>query len=92
MKIRVSRLLRVLAACLVRGADAIHVPPSVEDPIRTAAKALVWSAENMAASGEYRRHWVYARLLKRFPEADKPALGLMIETVLSEIRSNQKET
>ena len=43
------------------------------------AEHLVKDAESIQADGEYKRHQVYARLLKEFPKVPKKELGLAIE-------------
>jgi hypothetical protein len=58
-------------------------PPPDDSALMARVKVLVANAEKMAASGEYKRHAVYARLLKEFPESRKRDLALAIERVLS---------
>lgn len=57
-------------------------PAPEPDPLDVRAKALVADVERLDASGEYKRHTVYARLLKEFPMRRKRDVGLAIETAL----------
>ena len=56
-----------------------HLPPIA---IMTHTRELCDSYTDLAVSGEYKRHQVYARLLKKFPDANKRTLGLAIELTL----------
>jgi hypothetical protein len=60
----------------------------VTTPVYIRAKALIGEAEGFAegTSGEYKRHYVYAQLLKEFPEESRRNLGFLIEQVLQEAR------
>lgn len=64
-------------------------PPPVEidvspvDPLDAMAWQLVELAERIPeTSGEYKRHWVYARLLKDFPMRPKRDAALAIELAI----------
>lgn len=46
------------------------------------AKKLVTEADELSASGEYKRHVVYAQLIKKFPENSKRSLAFAIEKAL----------
>jgi len=62
-------------------------PPSKapsEALARRAFELTDYAERTMDAGGEYKRHWVYARLLKDFPEAPKRAVSLAIEENLPE--------
>ena len=53
--------------------------PDVDDVLLEATKKAIegpWAAEH---SGEYKRHQVYAKLIKQFPEAPKRHVALAIE-------------
>lgn len=52
------------------------------------AKGLCTYHDDASAkfSGEFRRHQVYARLIKDFPGVKKHRLGLLIEIAMSELR------
>ena len=53
--------------------------------LRIRASVLVKAAEEEVPDpgrGELRRHFVYARLIKEFPEVSRRRIGLMIEQVL----------
>ena len=53
------------------------------DPVLLArTKQLVEAAEVMGGSGEYKRHKVYARLIKEFPTYPYRNLALAIEITL----------
>lgn len=55
-------------------------PPPPPDPKTLRAQALVADYDALVdVSGEYKRHQVYARLRKEFPEAEGRDLGLLIE-------------
>lgn len=62
-------------------------PPAPPDPARVKAAQLIREAEGFAAgtSGEYKRHWVYAALLRDFPERRKRDLALLIEETLQDV-------
>lgn len=51
------------------------------DPLDAMAVVLVKTADEMAKNvgGEYKRHWVYAQLLKAFPDRPKREAALAIE-------------
>jgi hypothetical protein len=59
-------------------------PPNheMEIPYYQRAKALVGSMEPIPASGEYKRHVVYAQLQKEFPQTAKRHLALAIEQMV----------
>lgn len=46
---------------------------------------LVKAQDHPTASGEYKRHQVFARLIKEFPAAKHRDLGLEIELAIQEI-------
>lgn len=75
-----STLLSKLAAALRYLADLID-PPTVaapSDPLMAAAVQLV-NAQTGPESGEWKRHVVYAALIKQFPQTSKKTLGMAIE-------------
>ena len=86
----IVRIRRWLARWLCRLAHWIDVMPTDSRPSWTAtalldrARALTDKAEELDASGEYKRHSVYAALIKAFPDARKKDLALAIEQVLQE--------
>ena len=47
------------------------------------AKVLCAAQELVEGSGEYKRHQVYAKLIKEYPTISKRTLGLAIELALS---------
>lgn len=53
-------------------------------PVLEVARALVTWAETQDASGEWRRHQVFGRLVKAFPHRSKDVLGLLIELAVRE--------
>lgn len=78
-----------LAELLHKLADWLYTPNVVYDlrdfdlPELTRAKALTVEAEKLVdTSGEYKRHVVYARLIKEFPDASKRFLSMQIEKAL----------
>jgi hypothetical protein len=48
-------------------------------PFLLRARELTATAELLDASGEYKRHTVYAQLIKEFPQVAKRVLSLAIE-------------
>ena len=67
--------------------DRVVSPPAYEKakPYIEVARALASAVEAVSAagtSGEYKRHVVYAQLIKKFPNAVKRALALAIELSL----------
>ena len=46
------------------------------------ATALIRQAEVLEGSGEYKRHQVYARLIKEYPTRSRTELALAIEVAL----------
>lgn len=54
------------------------------DLVHLRTRELVAAAEGLDASGEYKRHQVYAALLKEFPSALKRDLAFAIECVRQE--------
>ena len=80
-----SRVRAGAARWLRRLAVWVDVP--VEDALVTRARGLVTQAEQQAApgtSGEFKRHQVYARLLKNFPSRAKADCASAIEQVIQE--------
>jgi hypothetical protein len=59
-------------------------PPKELDAV---ADALVLSHESMPTSGEWKRHQVYARLIKRYPDVPRYQLGLAIEQAVDRRRA-----
>jgi hypothetical protein len=53
--------------------------------VRRRTIELVRAQDHPTASGEYKRHQVYARLIKEFPAEKHRTLGLEIELALQEI-------
>jgi hypothetical protein len=60
-------------------------PWKLPEDLKKRARELIEDAERdwPRQSGEYRRHQVYARLLKEFSHYRKPRIGLAIEVVCS---------
>lgn len=58
---------------------ALFPQPSGEVYTEAMRLALVAQETYTAASGEYKRHQVFAKLIKTFPEASKRDLGMAIE-------------
>lgn len=54
----------------------------VKDALWDRALALTAEMAKIRSSGEYKRHQVYSRLQKEFPERTHQALGVVIEAVL----------
>ena len=49
------------------------------------AEALVRGIDRLEMSGEYKRHQVYAKLIKEFPGVPKRTLGLAIEVAVAKL-------
>ena len=81
---------RWLARWLCRLAQWIDTMPTTSGSTWTTtalldrARLLTDKAEQLDASGEYKRHSVYAALIKAFPDTRKRDLALAIEQVLQE--------
>jgi hypothetical protein len=75
------QLIRFLKWCLAK-----LEPQPDHSSLYARTKELVRWADSFAAgtSGEYKRHQVYARLMKEFPELPKRSLGLAIELALQD--------
>lgn len=71
------------AAFLRRIADRLDPPPD-RSPVVKAARVLVGEAERMfgAGYGEAKRHFVYASLIKAYPNISKRVLSRAIEDAL----------
>lgn len=67
---------------LLRWLDPPADPPF--DPVAEDAAVLILEADGFApgTSGEYKRHYVYARLQKTYPDVSKRRIALTIEQVL----------
>jgi len=52
--------------------------------MRQTTRKLVRIADHLDGGGEYKRHQVYARLCKLYPETSKRQLAWLIEDVLLE--------
>ena len=62
------------------------IEPLPPDPVLERAREWVAWADGMApgTDGEYKRHQVYARLIKAFPQSRKRDLAFAIERVMQE--------
>lgn len=76
--------MKQIAYWLRRLADWLDAPSVASTPLAHMAEILVRQAEDTHshASGEHRRHQVYARLLKEFPLESKRTLSQAIETAV----------
>ena len=82
---RLSQFLHRLAEWL--SSTPPPAPPELlpEDPALWRVRALVKEQETMdGPSGEYKRHQVYAKLLKEFPERRRRDLAYLIEVAIQE--------
>jgi len=61
--------------------------PNEDDPLKARATVLINAAESFDASGEYKRHKVYAQLLKEYPDQKKHDLALIMELIIQDLRS-----
>lgn len=62
-----------------------HIVPTIDQAILDLTKGLISMADSWDSTGEYKRHTVYAKLIKAFPDADKKTLALAIELVISKV-------
>lgn len=53
------------------------------DTFTNRASSLIMMADKLKSSGEYKRHHVYSRLIKEFPQIPKRQIALEIEKILS---------
>jgi hypothetical protein len=60
--------------------------PPESDELRDRAIVLVRQFESVPQSGEFKRHQVYAQLLKEFPSVAKHKVSLAIEQAISQER------
>lgn len=65
-------------------------PPAPDSPLRLRAKILTQMAETYQESGEAKRHRVYGRLLKEFPNVKKRLIALTIEEVLNNVHPSPR--
>lgn len=80
-----SWLIRVLRALLTWLEPAVEASETrADDAVLAVARLLVQAQQSRDASGENKRHQVYAALIKTFPDARKRDLGFAIERVLQE--------
>ena len=80
----VEMIRQRLAVWLRRIAMALDVP--VLDPLKARALALVEKADRemeIGTGGEYKRHVVYAKLLKEFPNRRASECSLAIELAVA---------
>lgn len=87
---RMARLRERVALWLHRVAAWIWTPPprAVENPVLARALVLVDAVDTAAdpeASGEFKRHIVYARLLKEFPTTRRRDVGLLVEAAVQQV-------
>jgi len=82
MKHLLSRLASWVLRCC--GCSLLPLLPEVQKVVRRARVLCAEQDERCAlgTSGEYKRHEVYARLLKEFPEVRKRNVALAIEVAL----------
>lgn len=61
------------------------VPEPSEDALELLTAELVAQADALPGepSGEFKRHWVYAKLVKAFPDRQRREVGLAIEQAVS---------
>jgi hypothetical protein len=65
----------------------VYTPPPtpISNPLLDTTRELVKELNTVQATGEYKRHVVYAELQKRFPDERHRDLSLAIETVCQEM-------
>ena len=88
--IRICRWLIELAGSPVMPLPLETMPvPLGTVHVLEATKALIMLAEDTHRTGEWKRHWVYAKLIKEFPDIEKRDLALAIEVALRRWNSVQ---
>ena len=73
---------------LLKAADALRSPIYVSDETWVAyehALGLIKEVDVLDASGEYKRHVVYAKLIKKFPKFARRSLALAIEVAVPDV-------
>lgn len=73
-----------LARQVRRFAAWVDVP--LPDAFRDRVETLVAQADAFHASGEYKRHTVYARVQKEYPTTPHHVIGLAIEQAITRLR------
>lgn len=63
----------------------VEAPPPDVSTMAGMADALVRAANDLAVDGEYKRHRVYARLIKTYPAIPKRELSRAIEDALDRV-------
>jgi hypothetical protein len=76
-------LVGVLISLVLKLKSPASVVPATETPYSIRARVLTAAAAGLDGSGEYKRHVVYAQLIKEFPQVAKRVLSLTIEQVLA---------
>lgn len=64
----------------------VHDLPALPADLVAETRRAVTEADPLSADGEYKRHQVYAKLRKRFPQRDRSELAFAIEWVIQERR------
>ena len=80
----IGRTRYALARLLREVADWIEPACVSVGSLGTRASVLVRQAEQLETSGEHKRHRVYARLIKDFPDIRPRVLGLAIEMAMQD--------
>lgn len=78
MRIYLANLFRRLANWLA----PVDVSRPLPTTLSTETDRLVADADGLAGSGEYKRHIVYAQLMKTFPLVSKRDLAMAIELAI----------
>lgn len=65
----------------------VAATPLLAEEVADAARTAVLAADALQAGGEYKRHQVYAHLVKRFPHLPHWELAFAIEWVIRERRT-----
>jgi len=81
--------MKTLAGWLRRLADWLDPVPVVRvpdlTPLEARTRGLVRAAASVQASGEYKRHQVYARLIQEFPDVAHTTIGIAIERAVEQL-------
>lgn len=79
-RVSLAQWLRAVAAWLDPAGGSVLVVP--HDPLYFAACVLVAGIDNRQESAEWKRHQVYAALLKEFKDASARDIALAIEAAV----------
>jgi hypothetical protein len=80
-----TKFRRTIARWLYSLANWIDVPIVESDEFKLHVRELILDKERINVDGEYKRHMVYAELIKRFPDKRKRDIALAIELAINKL-------